>query len=280
MKKITFVAASMLMLLTTTPAFADDETELNIVTDSTVWTFDDYEPIDNGDKDFIGTEEENIWAVESQTRNNNGDATGLLYVRNFNGHYFQMYTGSNGKKSGTFSNGVAWNTNVCARTQAQGSFLNDGIHDATATTKVVAQTDRSVAFNAGCPGTVYVIWGTAGSLPSNDRYVNLYVNHNLADIATVNSGTSTKTQYELKAEITADDFADGKTLVPVYYSGAVSTMIFVVKFVPSDDTTGINTMKTDDLKSGSSKIYNLSGQEVDGSYKGIVVRNGKKYFNK
>ncbi len=234
MKRITFVAASLLMLLTTTPAFADETTE-NIVTDSTVWTFNDYTPTKDGDKNFTGTDTVNIWAVKSQTKNNNNEATGLLYVRNYKDHYFQMYSGSNGKKSGKFSNGSAWSTTVCARTQAQGSFLNDGTHDATATTSVVSQTDRSVAFNAGCPGTIYIIWGTAGSLPkdNDNRYVNLYVNHKAAATDTVNSETNTKVQYELKAEITAQDFADGKTLVPVYYTGTIGTMLYVVKFVPT-----------------------------------------------
>ena len=28
------------------------------------------------------------------------------------------------------------------------------------------------------------------------------------------------------------------------------------------------------------KMYNLAGQQVDGSYKGIIIQNGKKFVNK
>lgn len=42
-------------------------------------------------------------------------------------------------------------------------------------------------------------------------------------------------------------------------------------------TTGISSVKTSQK---SSVLYNLSGQRVNGSYKGVVISNGKKYVNK
>lgn len=45
-------------------------------------------------------------------------------------------------------------------------------------------------------------------------------------------------------------------------------------------TTGINNVTTDGVKPSSNRIYNLSGQRVGKDYKGIVVRNGKKYVNR
>lgn len=270
------LAASTLMLLFANTVKAQDDFTESIVSDSTVWTFDDYEPIDNGDKDFVGTEEETIWTVESQTLGSDSKATGQLYVRNVSGHYFQMYAGSNGNKSGTFSNGSTWKTIAAARTQGNGTFLSDGIHDTSAGCKVISQTDRCVAFNVGCPGTVYVIWATAGSLPSNDRYAYLYANHQLGDVATINSETNSKLQYELKAEITADDFASGNTYVPVFYVATMSTFVYVVKFVPS---AGSETAIKDIVESTTTdgKCYNLAGQEVAQPRKGIYIKNGKKY---
>lgn len=51
-----------------------------------------------------------------------------------------------------------------------------------------------------------------------------------------------------------------------------------VKFIGLDDaTTAISTVKNA-VKSGAR--YNVSGQRVDGSYKGIVIENGKKYLVK
>ena len=46
-----------------------------------------------------------------------------------------------------------------------------------------------------------------------------------------------------------------------------------------DEATGIESL-TPALSEGERAIYNLNGVRVDGSYRGIVIRNGKKMFNK
>ena len=43
-------------------------------------------------------------------------------------------------------------------------------------------------------------------------------------------------------------------------------------------TTGIKGVKT--VTPISTAIYNLKGQKVDASYKGIVIKDGKKYLQK
>ena len=43
-------------------------------------------------------------------------------------------------------------------------------------------------------------------------------------------------------------------------------------------STGIANVSTMTIPDGA--IYNLSGQRVDDSYKGIVIKNGKKYYQK
>ena len=43
-------------------------------------------------------------------------------------------------------------------------------------------------------------------------------------------------------------------------------------------TTAINTIEADKVQNGV--IYNLAGQKVDNSYKGLVIKNGKKIINK
>ena len=43
------------------------------------------------------------------------------------------------------------------------------------------------------------------------------------------------------------------------------------------NATGISSVKASQK---SSELYNLSGQRVNGSYKGVVISNGKKYVNK
>ena len=44
-------------------------------------------------------------------------------------------------------------------------------------------------------------------------------------------------------------------------------------------TTGIDHVKTAD-RAGDGKAYDLSGSRVNESYKGIVIKNGKKYIQK
>ena len=43
-------------------------------------------------------------------------------------------------------------------------------------------------------------------------------------------------------------------------------------------TSGITMIKGDVKNGKNSPAYNLSGQRVSSNYKGIVVRNGKKYI--
>ena len=45
-----------------------------------------------------------------------------------------------------------------------------------------------------------------------------------------------------------------------------------------DNASGIKNVVTDTNENGA--IYNLSGQRVNAAYKGIIIKNGKKYLNK
>ena len=49
-----------------------------------------------------------------------------------------------------------------------------------------------------------------------------------------------------------------------------------IKFVPST-STGISSVNSAAAKKNG-KTYNMAGQQVSGSYKGIVIKNGKKYM--
>ena len=43
---------------------------------------------------------------------------------------------------------------------------------------------------------------------------------------------------------------------------------------------GIEEIVTDGAVKGNGAIYNIAGQRVDSSYKGVVIKNGKKYIAK
>lgn len=62
-----------------------------------------------------------------------------------------------------------------------------------------------------------------------------------------------------------------------YYVFAVGSKLslYGYKFTKETSTGISNVNSTSSAKSG--KTYNLAGQEVSGSYKGLVIKNGKKY---
>ena len=51
--------------------------------------------------------------------------------------------------------------------------------------------------------------------------------------------------------------------------------IYDIKFTPANYTNGISNISAAAKKNG--KTYNMAGQEVSSSAKGIVIKNGKKY---
>lgn len=251
MKKIRLMATALIMIMTANMTYAQNE-EVAVSTERT-WVFDDYGPIDNGDKDFEGSEDENIWEIDG------------LYIRNYKGHYAQMY---NGNMKGTFSDGTEWKCTAYLRTQGNKDFLADGIHDKTAATKVVSQTDRCLAFNTSVPGTCYVILKPCGNPKAgDDRDQMLYFNHTLADVTTVTSTTNTREIVELK--YTAED-AGVFYIVP-----GISSMVYAIKFVPSTET-GIKHYSNKGAQVG--KYYDLTGKEIPHLNNGIYIYNGKKYI--
>jgi hypothetical protein len=56
--------------------------------------------------------------------------------------------------------------------------------------------------------------------------------------------------------------------------------IYGFQFTPGGDPSGVETIKTNKVWNADAPMYNLSGQKVDKSYKGIVIQNGRKFVNK
>ena len=54
--------------------------------------------------------------------------------------------------------------------------------------------------------------------------------------------------------------------------------LYPITFTKTSEPTGINTIKTD--ADANAPVYNLAGQQVEKSYKGLVIKNGKKVINK
>ena len=97
------------------------------------------------------------------------------------------------------------------------------------------------------------------------------------DYKTVNTGyvlgTSAGVQGFYKANTSGTHVGKGKAYLPATGTGARLSMVF-----DDEETTGISL--TPALSEGEGAVYNLNGQRVNASHKGIVIKNGKKLFVK
>lgn len=62
------------------------------------------------------------------------------------------------------------------------------------------------------------------------------------------------------------------------YSGTGNIMVASIEIIPAETSTGISSAVVEN--DVNAPAYNLAGQKVDASYKGIVIKNGKKFVNK
>lgn len=98
----------------------------------------------------------------------------------------------------------------------------------------------------------------------------LYAMKNPAKVGALDWGKVNKKSY-LPANalfVECDESIAAARLVTVWLDG-------------TENTTAIqNIIDKKGAQNGTGVIYNLAGQKVDANYKGIIIKNGKKYFNK
>ena len=74
-------------------------------------------------------------------------------------------------------------------------------------------------------------------------------------------------------------FADGKTVqTKLALANAGWYYVYNITLGTADTLAGVQAVKT--VKAGNGLIYNLAGQRVDASYKGLVIKNGQKMIQK
>lgn len=100
-------------------------------------------------------------------------------------------------------------------------------------------------------------------------------NGNFVYFGSMDNVSGTLLTLEIEA---SSDFSGSETitLADIVATDANSVRITYddVTLNVNDSTTGISTVAADGL--GGERVYNLNGQKVDGSYKGVVIRNGRK----
>lgn len=73
---------------------------------------------------------------------------------------------------------------------------------------------------------------------------------------------------------------DGSKIADIVNTFQMGAMPFGIVSSFNSAATGISSVKNDVQKKNDGKMYNLNGQVVNESYKGVVIVNGKKYFKK
>ena len=106
--------------------------------------------------------------------------------------------------------------------------------------------------------------------------------YTLAGVGTVSmddhSGGTNDYEFDFEGTISLD-LSDYTFVITMEIMGG--TTITLTPVGSSDDETGISAVTVGTGSSVSDgAIYDLSGRRVDSSYKGIVIRNGKKYIQK
>ena len=73
---------------------------------------------------------------------------------------------------------------------------------------------------------------------------------------------------------------NGTKITDIVNTFQMGAMPFGIVTSFNSEATGISSVKTNVQKMNDGKMYNLNGQVVSESYKGVVIVNGKKYFKK
>lgn len=129
---------------------------------------------------------------------------------------------------------------------------------------------RVVSFNVEGPGDIYVVAAHASS--SGDPRtlkVAAVVDNALTSLDDISYDANEIKSFTVK-------YNQNKAAKILIYSGKSGMNIYDIKFTPANVSNGISNISVDSAKKNG-KTYNMAGQEVSSSAKGLIIKNGKKY---
>lgn len=129
---------------------------------------------------------------------------------------------------------------------------------------------RVVSFNVEGPGNIYVVAAHASSSgDSRTLKVAAVVDNVMTSLDDISYDANEIKSFTVK-------YNQNKAAKILIYSGKSGMNIYDIKFTPANVTNGISNISAAAAKKDG-KTYNMAGQEVSSSAKGIVIKNGKKY---
>lgn len=147
------------------------------------------------------------------------------------------------------------------------SYLNS---DKTAADNLDNTTyDRCLAFNAGVPGTTTAVFSASSA--NSERYFQIFFKAEGKDKVLEQKVTAKEQTTVTLTSTEAGTF---------FICSTLACKVHEVKFVPTQ--TGIVNVNRNGNDNGNDNrnLYAITGQRVDNSYRGIVIRNGKKFFQR
>lgn len=129
---------------------------------------------------------------------------------------------------------------------------------------------RVVSFNVEGSGDIYVVAAHASS-SGDPRSLKVAA---VVDNAVTSLDDISYDPNEIKSFTVK--YNQNKAAKILIYSGKSGMNIYDIKFTPANVTNGISNISAAAAKKNG-KTYNMAGQEVSSSAKGLIIKNGKKY---
>ena len=139
---------------------------------------------------------------------------------------------------------------------------------------VIYVDDIAMIYNSGLKSAQYK--NTTLSFADNKAAIEIEGKANEADFSIASDGEGAYISKVLK---TNEGETGKSTLYITITSNDLQKSNCFEVAITDKTATGIFNIKSDN-NATSSTLYNLAGQQVSNSYKGIIIKNGKKYINK
>lgn len=155
------------------------------------------------------------------------------------------------------------------------------------TKNMVSRNDTYIQFPAVTGNVTVTVWaGTASDKQSKEQKLNVLVTPVIDGVVTPEQNVSLTKDYGTfpeKRMIKLDPVkfdATGKSVAFRIGCDGNILHIYHVTIEGEKAAAGIENIVVNDFDNTNAPIYNIMGVQVDENYKGLVIKNGKKYIQK
>jgi len=226
----------------------------------------------------------NAWAISDQTDGNNALSTDACNPK------FNVYVSPKGNPTATYFGYWVYNNDGAPSFKCPNEYQTFWTPEVGAAPSKGAFTSIKISQagslkigvripKAGKNRKVYFVKQSDGTILAQDQYNAEGYDNNNGNEYTVH----TTTDYVVATDVNNQFIGYINVTLPVnetyvMFSPDTQIGIYGFQFTPGG-STNIETVKNK-VWNPNAPMYNLSGQKVDKSYKGIVIQNGRKFFNK